>query len=352
MTRTSARLHVGWRWAQCLVALLGAGILAALIIAPRVGIDAFWNVLIPVAPALLVIAPGLWRNVCPLATAALLPRHFGVSRGRRLSLKWQGHLCLLGVLLLFLLLPLRHILWDRSGPATAFVLVALAALAVLAGSLFDWKSAWCAGICPVHPVEKLYGSRPLASFANAHCSPCAECSTVCPDSTPSMDPTKGPTKSHRLAATLLVGGFPGYIWAWFQIPDYAGAVSWSNIGWSYALPLLGAAITLLCFSAVDRIVTRRQRIVLVRVFAAAAVSCYYWFRLPALIGFGVFPGDGMLVDLSGDLAPYVPQLITIATTAFFAWWLVIRLTPRREWLERPARLEKVASGCSSSWSPK
>ena len=57
-----------WRAVQTVVWLAGVAILAALLFAPEIGIHAFWNVLIPVAPALVAFAPGLWRKICPLAS--------------------------------------------------------------------------------------------------------------------------------------------------------------------------------------------------------------------------------------------------------------------------------------------
>jgi ferredoxin len=335
-----SRTNTLWRTVRYAVLAIGLAILVALVIAPELGRHAFWNGLIPLAPALLVVAPGLWRNVCPMATAALLPRHLGISRRGTLSVEWQGRLSLFAVLLLFALVPLRHVVLDSSGPATALVLVLLAAVAVTMGFAFDWKSGWCSGLCPVHPVEKLYGSRPISSFANAHCTECIQCTTVCPDSTRSMHPFSRPTRAHRLAAVLLVGGFPGFIWAWFHVPGNDGFASWSQLGWCYGVPLLGALASLLMFLAARELVPVKHYPTLVRSFAAAAVSCYYWFRLPALVGMGVFPGEGALVDLSEELPAELPLLSGIVTTGFFGWWLVLRRAHRREWLVRPALVER------------
>ncbi|MHC5068827.1 MAG: hypothetical protein ACYTF0_09595, partial [Planctomycetota bacterium] len=63
-----------WRILQAILLAVGLGIIAALLFAPDLGIDLLWNGLVPIAPALLVFAPGLWRNICPLATAVFIPR--------------------------------------------------------------------------------------------------------------------------------------------------------------------------------------------------------------------------------------------------------------------------------------
>ena len=159
----SAPARRAWRSVQVVVWLVGVGIFVALLVAPALGLHAFWNVLIPVAPALLVVAPGLWRNICPLAATALFWRHVGLSQRRRINAHWQARLGLMGVVALLLIVPLRHVVLDLNGPATALALALLAACSVVMGLLFEWKSGWCSGACPVHPVEKLYGYRALVS---------------------------------------------------------------------------------------------------------------------------------------------------------------------------------------------
>jgi len=323
---------VAWRAVQTAVWLVGVAIVAALLWAPDVGIHAFWNVLIPVAPALLAFAPGLWRNICPMATNALFLRHVEKSARKKVPYAWQGRFLLIGVLLLYAIVPLRHVSFDLNGPATATVILALAAAAVVMGSRFEWKSGWCSGICPVHPVERLYGSKPLLSVSNAHCGLCHRCVQPCADSTPDLDPlTAESGLPRRMAGILTVGGFPGLVWGWFQVPDYAGTAGWSHLGPAYAWPLICAAVSTALFLALQRWNGPALR----RAFAAAAIACYYWYRLPALFGFGPFPGDGMLIDLRDTLPAWFPLVSRVATTALFAWWFVGRRTASRAWAVRP-----------------
>ncbi|MFQ5843561.1 MAG: ferredoxin [Planctomycetota bacterium] len=333
-----------WRVAQTAAWLVGAGILVCLLWFPPAGIHAFWNVLIPVAPALLAFAPGLWRNVCPLGTTALLPRHSGLSARRKLPVVWQGRLALIGVALLYLIVPLRHVVLDLNGPATATVILLLALAAVVLGTRFEWKSGWCSGACPVHPVERLYGSAPLWSPPNAHCGLCERCVTPCADATPNLDPlTVRDGRPRLLAGTLMVGGFCGFIWGWFHVPDYAGAEGWAHLGQAFGSPLGAAAVTVAAFLILQRAVPARHHTVLRRAFAAAAIGCYYWYRLPALFGFGPFPGDGMLVDLRDTLPAAFPAVSRVATTALFGWWLIGRHARRLTWLARPPFAEPSAA---------
>src|SRR5690606_14925626 len=57
-----------WRLAQA-AALLGLlGAVVALVAAPSLGLRVVWSAAVPVLPAVFLLAPALWRNVCPLAT--------------------------------------------------------------------------------------------------------------------------------------------------------------------------------------------------------------------------------------------------------------------------------------------
>lgn len=139
----------------------------------------------------------------------------------------------------------------------------------------------------------------------------------------------------QLAGILMVAAFPGFIWGWFQVSDYTGSEGWAHLAQAYGYPFAAAAATLALFLALRRAVPARHELLLRRTFAAAAIACYYWYRLPALFGFGPFPGDGMLVDLRSVLPASFPTISRIATTALFVWWLIGRRRIQRTWLIRP-----------------
>lgn len=330
----SARSILTWRIVQTLVWLMGVFILFNLIFYPTTGLHLFWNVLIPIAPALFVMAVGLWRNICPMASTALFPRHMGFSKRKKLLVEQTGKLNLIAVIALFLIVPLRHAIFDVSGLATALLIMLLGSIAVIAGLFFEWKSGWCSGLCPVHPVEKLYGVNNKWSLPNAHCNKCYRCVTPCPDTTSGIDPLSSKkTAYHKIAGYLMVGGFPGFVWGWFQVSDYSGITSIEQLITVYQLPVLGLMVTLVLFSILRRFIKEN---ILISFFSAAAVSCYYWFRLPALLGFGIYPADGMLIDLTGILPEWSMQVAVFATTLFFFWWIVFSKQTKTSWAIRPA----------------
>ncbi len=330
--------------------LLGVAILVALIVEPDLGLRALWCAVIPAMPALLVVAPGVWRNVCPLAVTSLLPRRVGRSSRRRLSPQTLGVLNLAGLALLLVVVPFRHLLLDTNGLAVSALLGVVSVVAAVMGARFEWKSGWCSGLCPVHPVEQLYGERPAVTVVNAHCTSCERCVALCPDSQPSMTPAVGiASKARRWTGLLMTGGFVGFEWGWFHVPDYAGAEGWAHLGAIYGLPMAGGVLTLVAFVGL-RSVAPGHRALLVRLFAVAAVGLYYWYRVPMLLGFGAFHGlgmsarNGVLVDLRGALPAWFPAASHAFTTVFFAWFLVARHGRARSWNARPPYAQSQRHG--------
>lgn len=342
-----------WLVLQAAFWLVGAAITIALVLRPPLGLFLLWSVLIPVAPALLVISPAFWRNVCPLGSTSLLPRRLGLSARWTLPDRWRGRLILLAVLLLLVLAPLRHVALDKSGPATALVLALAAAAAVAMGCLFEWKSGWCSSLCPVFPVEQLYGSEPVIELPNAHCVECESCVTVCADSTPGIDPTNGATTpASRAAGVLMAGGFAGFVWGWFQVPSYAWPEGFGHLAAVYGWPAAGIALTLTLFLFLRRVLPASRRWLLIRFFAAAAISLYYGFWLPAQFGFGPVPARELSPALAQFLSPWFPHVLRLLTTGLFFWLLVIRATGRRRWAARPEfspqlRLRRAQSAAAS-----
>lgn len=325
-----------WRLAQILVWLIGFLLMISLLFFPSVGLLLFWNVLIPVAPALFVVALGVWRNVCPLALTNLLPRHFGYSRGIKMSPAQSGLFGLIAVFALFILVPLRHPVFNHNGVATALMIMVMVVIGMSLGFIYEWKSAWCSGLCPVHPVEKLYGGNVGLTVPNMNCHNCHNCVVPCPDSTPNMHPViSRNTRYHLVSGVLLAGGLPGFIWGWFQVPDTNKSYSFLELLGVYRLPLLGLLVSLVTFLLLRNVLMKKQERLLVAWFAALSVSCYYWYRIPALIGMGELGEDGVLYNLKGLMPEWGVMVIRVAVTSFFIYWLVYRPFNKQSWAVRP-----------------
>ncbi|MBT3984093.1 MAG: hypothetical protein HOE90_22245 [Bacteriovoracaceae bacterium] len=325
---------------QIIVWFIGAAIFALLVFLPSLGLHAFWNILIPVAPALLVIAPGLWRNICPMGSTTLLPRHMGYSKKNKISEKTSTIFNLIGLVLLFSMVPLRHLILDMSGQATAISILTLTLAGVILGSVFEWKSGWCSGMCPIHQVEKIYGQSSVFQLKNDHCGSCVNCVSPCPDSTtPGIIQIQNTPRIKKYTDLVMRGGFVGFVWGWFQVPNFHAAITTTEIFQAYALPILGMSVSLFIFLVFREILGQKNREYTFRLFPAMAVMVYYWYRIPMLFGFGMFPGDGMLVDLTHTLPAWTMAFTQILTSAGFLWLMVLKDLPTRSWSLRPKSTE-------------
>jgi hypothetical protein len=329
-----------WKIAQFIFWIVGISLIAIMFSFPDLGVTLFWNILIPVAPALMVMATGVWRNICPLSTIALFPDKMGISKKKKLSNAQRSMLNLVGVVVLFTIIPMRHILFDRSGMATAIVITGVGAVAFFVGLFYERKSGWCSGVCPIHPVERLYGSGVALTLPNAHCNDCIKCSVPCPDSTPNANVLSAKKSGSQSAVEFfIVGGFPGYIWGWFHVDDFSGSAGWHNLLYVYGIPLMCAVFTSCMYLILKLVVRHQGQKILVNFFAAAAVSCYYWYRLPMLFGWSDHDTNGILVNLTHVLPAWTPLILNIYTTTFFLWWMVVRQRSKRSWAVRPAYAE-------------
>lgn len=323
-----------WRLAQWFAWMAGMFVWGALILKPELGLHLLWNVLIPLVPALLVLAPGVWRNLCPLGSMSLAPHHLGLSRGKGLSKAWRDRLYLGAFLLLIVVVPLRKVVLDTNGPILATILAAVGLLAVGMGFTFKWKSGWCSSLCPIYPVELLYGARPLLSVPNAHCSSCLNCVAPCSESTAGLTPgTAVATRRGRFVGTVLTGFFPGFVWGWYQVPTYSGWAGISHLYVAYAIPYSVGGLTLAVYLALRKAWPEKEGLI-ASVFAAMAISVYYWFRLPPIFGIDA-PEAAMIIDISPWLPAWSATGLRIATSVAFVWLMVLRTSRHRAWETPP-----------------
>ena len=319
-----------WRLVQTLVWAAGMFIWAALIVKPQLGLHLLWNVLIPIAPALLVLAPGIWRNVCPLGSMSLAPHHFGFSQNKKVSPLWRGRLYVAAFILLIVVVPFRKVALDTNGPLLAAILAAVGLLAIGLGFIFNWKSAWCSSLCPVYPVELLYGSKPLLTVPNTHCPRCSCCTAPCSESTAGLTPSTAiNTDLGRYLGIVLTGCFPGFVWGWYNVPTYSGMEGLSHLHVAYGVPYAAAGVTLVLYFAVRKMWPQHENLI-ASVFAAAAIITYYWFRLPPIFGIGN-PEAAMIADVSRSLPAWSATALRVFELVAFGWLMVLRTGKRRAW---------------------
>ena len=153
-----------WKVAQVVGLLVTVGLLAALLLEPEIALLVLWSAAIPLLPATFLINPGLWRNVCPLATLNMFSGD--IVGHRRLTARLIPPAGLLGIVLLAVMVPARRFLFNANAVALASTIAAVALAALVLGIFFEGKAGFCNSICPVLPVERLYGQSPLMQVSN------------------------------------------------------------------------------------------------------------------------------------------------------------------------------------------
>ncbi len=266
-----------WRTAQWAGILATAILLAGLVAQPDLALDVLWNILIPLVPASLLVSPAIWRNVCPLATLNMLTNRSAVQH--TLTEKVLPGAGIIGIVLLVVMVPARRFLFNTDGVVLTVTIVAVALLALALGGFFQLKAGFCNAICPVLPVERLYGQRPLMGVNNPRCVPCTMCTARgCIDLNPSKSVAQTLGSARRSNAWLVTGfgafaaAFPGFVVGYYTAQDgplaSAGSVYLNVAVWALGSYLVAGLLVWLF-----RLSATRALILL----AAVAAGLYYWF---------------------------------------------------------------------------
>lgn len=287
-----------WALARLLGTLLTVGLLFGLIAWPSVTLHLMWDMVIPLLPAVFLVNPMIWRNVCPLATLnAATGQRMGKRQlaGMPLRISWA-----LGIALLFLMVPARRFLFNENGAALAATIAAVAALALAAGMLFARRAGFCNSICPVLPVEKLYGQYPLVPMHSARCAACSLCTpSGCLDiaGEKTLAQTIGPARrTPNWLATpfgLFTVAFPGFIVGYFTSQNG----SLSTVLAVYLHVLQWAAASIIVLGALVLLARITSRVAL-PLLGGLSFGLYYWFASPAIAeAYGGGGGAGLVLRL-------------------------------------------------------
>lgn len=301
MTATSVPTHPGptgmalWKTAQWIGVLATVALLVVMVTDADLALSILWNVLIPLVPASLLVSPAIWRNVCPLATLNLLSNRASVNRV--LPVEWLPRAGLVGIVLLVLMVPARRFVFNTDGLVLAITVALVAVLAMGLGTLFQVKAGFCNAICPVLPVERLYGQHPLLDVGNPRCVPCTHCTVKgCIDLTPrkSIAQTLGAARrSHEWLTTgygVFAAAFPGFVVGYYTTQDVAfsmaGSIYLHVALWSFGSYLVTALIV--------RALNMTASLAMV-LLAGAAAGLYYWYAGSVIATAFGWPGTSTAV---------------------------------------------------------
>ncbi len=304
-----------WRGLQ-IVGILGTVLLiSGLVVAPEISLLILWSILIPIVPASLLLNPLVWRNVCPLATLNMAGNRWGLRR--RAGLKWTTRANLIGLALFAILVPARRFLFNEHGTALAITIVAVALGALVLGVLFDGRAGFCNALCPVLPVERLYGQRPLLRVGRARCVKCSACARGCIDLSPERSvqlatKSRGPIADWlRSPLGVFAAALPGFIVGYFTLPDGPLSTAVSVYLWIGALSIVSYLVV---FSASRlRFITAARGLPML---AGLAALLYYWFAAPS-------------VAAAVQAPVAMGQALRVAAFGLVILWLRAALAPER-----------------------
>jgi hypothetical protein len=279
-TPRSALLWAIARW-TALAAV--PGLLLWLVYQPGSALRVLWYVLIPVLPATFFLNTAIWRGVCPLATLNELGNRLGKQRA--LPPRASLALAIGGLVLFHVMVPARHFLFNQNGLVLVATVAAVGAIAVVLGAGFTVRSAFCNALCPVLPVEYLYGQAPLVPMDRGRCSTCTVCtSRGCLDLAGAKAVPQVLGASRRTARWLstpyglFFAALPGFIIGYNQVQDgplsRAATVYATTLGWSLASFLVIAAAVL---------AARLSSQLALTAIAALSGGLYYWYAGPAIV---------------------------------------------------------------------
>jgi nitrite reductase (NADH) large subunit len=269
-------------WYVCrVISVLSALTVAVLLfVKPDVGLAIFFKFFIPVLPLVFFIAPGLWRNVCPMAALNQTPRLFKFTRALTLPPRLKEYGYVIGLALFLAIVPSRKVLFNENGLALGILVLGSLLTAFTMGTIFKGKSGWCSSMCPLLPVQRIYGQTPFVTVPNGHCRPCVGCTKNCYDFNPAvayLADLNDKDRHYSGYRKFFAGVFPGLVLAFYTVPN-PPAISAAEMYLQFLL-YMGASLGLFFFLDSFVKVTANK---ITALFAAAALNIYYWFNFPLL----------------------------------------------------------------------
>jgi nitrite reductase (NADH) large subunit len=265
-----------WEWIQVLGVAVVFMICLGLFTFPEATLFFFWRIAIPILPLVFLIAVGFWRNVCPLITLNQVPNKFNFSHELNLP-KWLNeYYYVISISLLFIIVTSRKFLFNTDGTALALLILGVATIAFMLGIFFRGKSGFCNSICPVLPVERIYGQTPFLQIPNCHCPQCISCTKNCIDFNPNTSyllDLYDKNHHHKAYRKFFVGMFPGFILAFYIIPN-PPSISILEMYLNFALYSIVSAGTFFLIDSFVKVTTNKITVL----YGAAALNLYYWFN--------------------------------------------------------------------------
>jgi nitrite reductase (NADH) large subunit len=301
-----------WRIIRVVSMLTYVTLCVALFIRPAGGEFAFFKVIVPLLPITFFVAPGLWRNICPLAASNQTPRWLGFTRGLTTPEWMRKRGYIIAIILFFGITGARLALFNTSAKATGVLLSITIVSAFLMGLTFKGKSGWCSSICPLLPLQRVYGQTPFLTVPNSHCEPCVACTKNCYDFKPRVayqadlhDPDPGWSQPRKLFAAAL----PGFVLGFFVILHTTTPLNHVQIYERLALFFIGSIGS---FFALDALLPIGSAM-LTALYGAIAINLFYWY--------GSLTVDETVEQITGHAVPWLRWPVRAIVLVLSLIWL-------------------------------
>ena len=281
-TRLSQKIpDTVWMALRLVVLGLSLAEIGLLFASPALGLRLFWGVAVPCLPALFAVAPGLWRQLCPMAFANQLPRLLGFGRALTLpaKLRYWSYTIAIGILLA--LVSIRSLVLNQTAWAVGVMCLTSIALAFVGGVFFKGRSGWCGTFCPLAPVQRSHGQSPLIVVRNGYCPTCVGCQKNCFDFNPRaaiFGDLDDSDPRHSLQRMIFMSSLPGLIWGYYNL---ASALEQGYV--HYLLALAGSTLFSSGLFFTLRGLLNLSAYRLATSFGLAALLIYYYYAGPVLV---------------------------------------------------------------------
>lgn len=244
------------------------------------GLNLLWGLVVPSVPMLIVIAPGLWRQICPMAFANQIPTTLRFSREATLPNKLADWAFVAAVAMFIICVALRHAIFNHVGWATATILLLPLPLAFIGGWLIKGRAGWCGTFCPLGPIQRNYGQAPVINVRQTYCPTCVGCQKNCYDYNPNAAIFQAlDDEDPRYAAQqrFFMGLLPGLILGYFLQPD-SHVHLLASVGFIIGTALISAGLHQVLVGALGF-----DAVKVSLGFSSAALVLFYWFSGPRMV---------------------------------------------------------------------
>ncbi len=325
-----------------------------LFIRPAGGQFWFFKVIVPLLPILFFTAPGLWRNICPLAASNQAPRWFGFTRAFTPPDWLRRYGAIISIVLFFGITSTRIAFFNSNGAGLSVLLLVTIIGAFITGFMFKGKSGWCTSTCPLLPLQRVYGQTPFAKVPNSHCQPCVGCTKNCYDFRPSVAyqaDLHDPDPNWSAPRKLFVSALPGFVLGFFLLLSHPG-IALPQVYLRFALFFVGSVGLFYALQALLSLTTP----VLIAFWAATAISIFYWFSAITL--------EDSFATITGLHLPWLRWAIRVIVWVLALFWIARTYVKARQYEEeeasRPAlpviqispRAKKVAEKVAAASGPE